>query len=631
MLSKTLFAQSVEDTISHLQEVVIEGNRLNTFTAGNKIQRIDSATIQRYKAGNLGDLLAFNSHLFIKSYGIGNMASISSRGTNASQTAVLWNGFNIQSPTLGQADFSYIPVSFTDNIEIQYGGAGALFGSGATGGIISLNSSPGFNKGLTIGASLNGGSFNSYQQSANVSISQNRFVSVLKVFNYSAQNNFPFYVSDYKVLQTNAAVRQKGLMSENFFRIKRDQELNIRIWLQDNYREIPPSMTSRYGNQPLLVNETLGSDFFRISSEWKKSGKVATYFVRTAYFNERMDYEDTLAQMHSVTRFHTSISEAESNIRLGRNHLLNVGLNNTFNQATSNGYPDSPSQNRMALFGSYKFSFLNDHWRTVMSLRQEMVGERLIPLTPSVGLEGRLVKFLSLKAHVSRTYRVPTFNDLYWNPGGNRNLKPESGWSEELSLIASQITGSRNRNSIMLTFFNSNIENCIMWLPSGGTWNAQNIQSVWSRGLETNASFNKEIKDFKLRLTVLYNYVVATNQKARMANDNIVGKQLIYVPIYSSQATLELIYKGFYVNYVHSYTGNRYYTTDNSKVVAAYQLGNIIVGKNFKMGNSFLNVNVRVNNLWNQSYQVVLNQAMPMRYFQAGLSYVFNKPNKHIN
>lgn len=631
MLSRAVSAQTSADTASHLQEIVIEGNRLNTFSAGNKIQTIDSASIQRYKTGNLGDLLAFNSHLFIKSYGIGNMASISSRGTNASQTAVLWNGFNIQSPTLGQADFSYIPVTFADNIEIQYGGAGALFGSGATGGVISLNSSPGFNKGLTIGASLNGGSFNSYQQSADVCVSKNRFVSVLKVFNYTAQNDFPFYVGDYKVRQINAAVRQKGLMSENFFRVKKDQELNVRIWLQDNYREIPPSIASRSGNQPmLLVNETLSSDFFRISSEWKKSGKVTSFFVRSAYFNERMNYEDTLAHMRSITRFHTSISEAESNIRLGRNHLLNVGLNNTFNQATSNGYPDSPSQNRMALFSSYKFSFLNDHWRTVVSLRQEIVQGKLIPLTPSAGVEGRLVKFLSVKANVSRTYRVPTFNDLYWNPGGNRNLKPESGWSEEISLVASQLTGRRSKNSIMLTFFNSNIENCIMWLPSGGIWNAQNIQSVWSRGFESSVSFNKEIRDFKLRLTVLYNYVVATNQKARMANDNIVGKQLIYVPVYSGQSTLELIYKGFYVNYIHSYTGNRYYTTDNSKVVAAYQLGNIIAGKNFKVGNSFLNVNLRVSNLWNQSYQIVLNQAMPMRYFQAGLSYAFNKPNKHL-
>ncbi|MCR6639458.1 MAG: TonB-dependent receptor [Sporocytophaga sp.] len=631
MLNEALHAQSAADTTSQLQEVVIEGNRLNTFTTGNKIQKIDSATIQRFKSGNLGDLLTFNSHLFIKSYGIGNLASISSRGTNASQTAVLWNGFNVQSPTLGQADFSYFPVSFADDIEIQYGGAGALFGSGATGGIINFNSVPRFNNGLTFGASLNGGSFNSWQQSANVSLSQKKFVSVLKVFNFSAENDFPFYVDDLKVRQINATVKQKGLMSENFFRIKKDQQLNVRIWLQDNYREIPPSIASRSGNQPMLfVNETLESDFLRLSSEWKKSGKVVSYFVRTAYFNDGMSYIDTLANMHAVTRFHTSISEAESILRLGRNHLLNVGLNNTFNQASSNGYPDAPSQNRTALFGSYKFSFLNDHWRTVVSLRQEMIGGKLIPLTPSAGVEGRLVKFLSVKANVSRTYKVPTFNDLYWNPGGNKNLKPESGWSEEVSVIASQYTGNRNKNSVMLTFFNSNVENCIMWLPAGGTWSAQNIQSVWSRGLESIVSINKEIRDFKVGLTVLYNYVVATNQKARMANDNIVGKQLIYVPVYSAQATMEVVYKGFYLNYIHNYTGNRFYTTDNSKVVEGYHLGNVIAGRNFKVGNSFLNVHVRVNNLWNQSYQVVLNQAMPLRYIQAGLSYMFNKPNKSI-
>jgi len=462
-------------------------------------------------------------------------------------------------------------------------------------------------------------------------LSEKRVASSLKLFNYSAENNFPFYLGDMKVRQINAAVRQKGLMFENYFKIRNNQLLNVSLWLQDNYRQIPPAMTSRYGNLPLQVNETLESGSYRLSSEWKRSGSTATSFVRVAYFKDHISYEDTLAQMHAVTHSHSFIAEAESAVRLHQNHHINIGLNNTFNKAISNGYAGNPTRNRFAIFGSYKFSFKNNQWRTVVNLRQEFIGQELVPFTPSAGLEGRVVNHLFLKANASKTYRVPTFNDLYWNPGGNSALKPESGWSEELTLIASQRKGSISNNYISLTFFNSTLENCIMWLPSGGTWSAQNIQSVWSRGLESTVTIDKKLNTLNIRFTALYNYVVATNRKARMANDNIVGKQLIYVPVYSGQATLELIYKGFYINYLHCYTGNRYYTSDNSSVVGAYQLGNLIAGKNFKVGNSFLNVHIRGNNIWNASYQVVLNQAMPMRSVQAGVSYSYDKPKKHKN
>ena len=37
-----------------------------------------------------------------------------------------------------------------------------------------------------------------------------------------------------------------------------------------------------------------------------------------------------------------------------------------------------------------------------------------------------------LKASTSRNFRFPTLNDLYFLPGGNPNLKRESGWTYDI-------------------------------------------------------------------------------------------------------------------------------------------------------------------------------------------------------
>ena len=92
------------------------------------------------------------SPIFIKSYGLGSLATTSFRGGSASHTAILWNGFNLGSPMNGQLDLSLVPVSLANNVSIQYGGAGALWGSGAVGGAILLNSEPEFDQGLTVDA-----------------------------------------------------------------------------------------------------------------------------------------------------------------------------------------------------------------------------------------------------------------------------------------------------------------------------------------------------------------------------------------------------------------------------------------------------------------------------------------------
>lgn len=622
-----LHAQIHEDSILLLDEVVLEANRLKNISTGVKVQSLDSTTLQNFRSNNLGEVLSQNTHIFIKTYGPGNLASISTRGSGASHTALLWNGFNIQSPTLGQADFSLFPVSFAEEIDIQYGGAGALFGSGAIGGIIHLNTPATYNTGVHASIGSTFGSFENYYHSINFKISKKRFISSVKFFNNSVTNNFPFInttlPSHPKSIQKNAGVNQKGIMVENFFKIKDDQQINLRVWLQDNFRQVQPIMfnVDNTANRPFLKNGSL-----KLSSEWKKTKERATFFIRSAYFNDVLHYNENPGLI-SKTTYQTSITEAESNIYLKKNHLINVGLNYTYNIARSDGYPHSPDQHRTSAFASYKIHTSKNTWKASVSIREEIMQGKFVPFTPAAGFEGLLVKGITIKGNVSRNYKVPTFNDLYWTPGGNPDLLPEEGWSEEMSLLA-QSKINKNSQFASVTIFNSNINNWIIWLPGAGTlWSAQNIQSVWSRGIESNLKVTQNIGRLKIDLSLLYNYVVSTNDKATSQNDQSYKKQLIYVPIYNAQGNLSLSYKNFYLGYIHTYTGNVFTSKDNSTYLQGYQLGNLFFNKKINIHQIQFNLNAKIYNIWNKNYQVVLWQPMPMRYFQIGASISFNKTN----
>src|SRR5687767_7836804 len=118
-LSRVVLAQ--EDTIrtTHLQEVSVYGMPASKYAAGTKLEPVtkDGATL-------LDQALAAAPSIYFKTYGNGQLSTIAFRGTSASHTAVLWNGMNINSPTLGQTDFSLFPVYLLDDITLQYGASG---------------------------------------------------------------------------------------------------------------------------------------------------------------------------------------------------------------------------------------------------------------------------------------------------------------------------------------------------------------------------------------------------------------------------------------------------------------------------------------------------------------------------
>ncbi|MDI1232872.1 MAG: TonB-dependent receptor [bacterium] len=623
LICNTLIAQSVlTDTIYAFKGVVINSNRLNHFSAGSKINSFDSLTLSQHRFRNLGDLLSEESALFVKSYGLNSLASASFRGGSASQTAVLWNGFNINSPMNGQIDLSLIPVNFCDAVSIQYGGSSALWGSGAMGGAVHLNNLASYNKGVNIKLNLSGGSFGSFSKQAAFQISRKRFISSIKIFQSNAKNDFQYkniYSGEKtKSTQSNAEITTQGFLNENHFLISKNQSINLMLWVQQTDRNLPPTMLQK-SSVSKQKDESI-----RLTSEWRLQKNKINTSVRAAYFDEALQYEDQTIKSNNRSR--TFISESETKIAFNKQHTLNLGINNTYATALADGYTNNPSLNRLAFFAAYGFTNLNGKLISTLSLRKEFISHRNVPLVYSIGTNYKLNKNIKLKANASRVYRLPTFNDWFWNPGGNPNLLHENGFTQDLGVMfQAKSNTSRWQYTSEYTAFNKQINNWIIWLPNGNYWHPENIMKVWSRGIETNSTFALKLHKIKFSFSVLTNYVVSTNQNTISNEDASLNKQLIYVPMYSGHAKLNIEYKKFNATYKHSYTGYRYTSSDNTEYLAPFQLGAVYCSYKMHYKKWQTAAFFQINNVWNTEYQIMQNRAMPLRNFAVGLSLEINQ------
>ena len=335
---------------------------------------------------------------------------------------------------------------------------------------------------------------------------------------------------------------------------------------------------------------------------------------------------------HSRSRTKIAISEVENRFSLSKFDLVNIGINNTYSEASTPDYLEDPFENRTALFGSYKVHSATNNWNAVVSARQEFIKNKEIPFTPSVGFEGKLIKFFIVKGNFSKHYRLPTFNDLYWagqGAKGNSKLKPESGWAEELSLIH-RSTYRQLDWELGATGFSRIIDDWIIWLPDQyNSWTPANVLQVWSRGLEYKVKVNYAVKKFKVQLSGMYNYILSTNERSTTANDAAIGKQLIYVPMQNAQGNLTISYKATSFSYTQVYTGYRYTSSDNIYFLKPYAVGNLNIAQTFGWNTLKIKAYAQLNNVWKETYQVIAYRAMPLFNFQFGLTVYFNQRKKN--
>ena len=592
------------------------GQRLRSDFTGQSTTHWDSADISRYAAYSLPDLLERETGVFVKSYGLGSSATTSIRGGSAGHTAVTWNGLPLQSPMLGQLDFSLLPMLFVDEASLQRGGNTASWGSGAVGGTVGLRSKPLSYDGLEANAQTVLGSFGLWDQQLRVKYKSGRWGFNSRLFHREAQNDFTYtLVNGDRKRQSNAAFSQQGLLQEAYWQPHSKHQLALYAWWQTTARELPPTTTQNI-SQASQRDSTL-----RTALRWRYLGNRSVWHLRLGWFREAIDFRDELIRFRALSHFHTLLGELEGEWQLSNGMELQAGFFYNYTAADADGYGDNrPEQNRQAVFASLRQSF--GSLTAQLSLRQALVDGALVPFVPALGVEYQLLDGLRLKSSARRNYRVPTLNDLYWRPGGNADLQAEEGWSVDGGFKL-QLPLGDGAISYSATAFNRRIDNWILWGIAEGQsfFSANNLTEVHSRGLEQRVDWEWSQGDCSVQLSGGYDYIRSTNEIALEQPRLAAGELLAYTPEHQGFARLELEWRKLQCSYQHRWVGQ--VRTLNKNTLSGYELGYTQVRYALDWQGWRLDAFGRVDNLWDTDYRILEGRPMPGRNFQIGINLFF--------
>jgi len=147
--------------------------------------------------------------------------------------------------------------------------------------------------------------------------------------------------------------------------------------------------------------------------------------------------------------------------------------------------------------------------------------------------------------------------------------------------------------------------------------------------VENELSFTEDVNDFIIRVSGGHSYTLSTNDRSTAPNDASVGKQLIYVPENNFNGNFSITYKGLNVYYNHSFVGIRYTSSDNIGFLDEYHLGTLYAGQQFKLDKFGGELYGRINNVWNDDYQVIAGRPMARWNYNVGIKIDFNHKPKN--
>lgn len=588
----------------------------SSFTVDNhgfKKVKIDSAFLIPMIGADLSAVLTQHSTVFIKSYGNGSLASPSFRGTSAHHTQVQWNGISLNSPMLGQMDFSQVPVSQFDAIEILYGPSGIARTSGAFGGVIDLVTKPDWANRQSILLSQGAGSFTTFNTNINLVAGTGNFQAHMKFYTGSSLNNFPFTNdSGETVRQRNSAYSQSGVSQEMFWRSGDTHVFSTKFWYSEDHRNLPPT-TQNYN---VVKTETTDDKALRAVLEYKYVIPGVSLHVRTMLNDQFMIYMNSAPKINSAHYSTSWINKIRLSVTRYKSLSLKAGLEYTFDKVNSDEYAPA-NVKRNTVTGSAEILYdVSSRLKTSFMLRQDLINGTFGIPAATLGVDYQPFNIdFSVNANIAHNYRFPTLNDQYWGIWGNPYLKPESNFSMEAGSTWRSIP-IKNKFYIEVngSAYYSRIYSMITWTNTGGNtniWTPENVDEIFARGIETGLNLTSDFFGFHLTEMINYHFCRSTYEKINSPNDEKMGKQQVYIPVHTLNAAFSAERWNFYLKYNYIYYSERFTGADNDYIMPGYAISNLILGKNINVNKIVLTLQLDVNNLFNLDYQSMPSRPMP--------------------
>ena len=426
------------------------------------------------------------------------------------------------------------------------------------------------------------------------------------------------------------------VLQEVYYDTRRGDRFGLNAWYINSNRELP-LLTTDYADDKQFENRqrehtlrsVLSWDHYR--SDWKVAAKAGYIHTWMAY-DYRKDPGSGI--MNSITRSRNKVDtfygQADGEYTPNGNWFFTAGISAHQHLVESIDKDIILQQGGKDIVGYDKgrielSASVSAKWRPTERLglsavlREEMYGTKWATV-PAFFADCQLSKRGNIvaKASVSRNHRFPTLNDLYFRPGGNPDLRSESGFSYEAGL--SFAVGKENVYSLSgsASWYDQHIDDWILWLSTPkGFFSPRNIKQVHAYGVEMQASLAViPARDWKLTMNGTFSWSPSINEGEPISPaDQSVGKQLPYEPEFSATVTGRLTWRSWGLLYQFCYYSERYTMSSNDITLSGrltpYLMNNLSLDKAFALKWADLTLKGTVNNLFKEDNLTVTARPMP--------------------
>ncbi len=649
MTATTLWAQQPQrsrfDSIQHVDEVVVTARYNHKEVIPS--QTLSGQQLEKLSAHSVADALRYFSGLQLKDYGgVGGIKTVNIRSMGTNHLGISYDGIELGNAQNGQIDLGQFSLDNVEEITLFNGQKSALLQPasdfGHAGAVYIRTRAPRFAEGrdynlrfkLKYGSSDMVRFSTLWEQRLSDLVSSSLSAEVLSSsgkyeFRYRRKKQDGTVAYDTTATRQNGdiwAVRAEGNLhgriTDGFWKLK--------VYTYHSERGIPGAIVNnvwRRGERQADHNTFLQGRFQKSFGSRFTTQAVAKYaYYNTHYVNRDstiMPVDNTYKQQEfyfSTSNVYDILPEWSASLSYDfRWNKLDADMRQfVYPQRYSNylSLATALHLNWLKAQGSLLATMVKDHTRYAVSPKSK------VEYTPAVFVN--IYPFpsreLSVRLYAKKSFRMPTFNDLYYTDLGNALLTPETAlqYNGGLSYDHQWTTGLFRYFHLQADAYYNTVHDKIVAYPKGQQfrWTMLNLGKVHIKGIDVET----ELTMVPVRGLLVTSRLQYTYQDARdvtSPDDTYYRHQIPYIPWHSGSAILNVQYGGWDLNYSFIYSGERYNQQENIKYnyMQPWYTSDLSVAYRFRWGGAQLRAMLEVNNLLSQDYDVILNYPMPKRNY----------------
>ena len=637
------------DSMQHVAEVVV--TQQLTYREVIPHQSLKGDALQRLSSLSVADALRYFSGVQLKDYGgVGGLKTVNVRSMGSHHVGVFYDGVEVGNAQNGVVDLGQFSLDNVEEVSLYNGQKSAIFQPatefGNAGSVYIRPRRPKFSEGehrhlriLTRAASSDMLRISSlWEERISASLCSSLNAEVLSSsgkykFRYRRKN------ADGSVAYDTTATRHNGdiwavRLEGNLHGLFNGGGWALKGYTYHSQRGIPGAIVSNVWRRGERQGDH--NSFVQLSGQKAISSSFSTrWLAKYAYYNTHYVNRDSTTR-HVDNRYRQQeVYLSSSNVvELLPGWSASLSYDFRFNTLRADlplfAYPHrftnlmsvatAYNHRRFSIQASLLGNSIKDHARTLASRKSTQT------LTPALFMNVAPWSALpmTVRAYVKKSFRMPTFNDLFYTDMGNAALNPESAIQYNIGVNYSTLSQPRStRVSLSMDAYYNTVHDKIVAYPKGQQfrWTMLNLGRVHIKGMDVEAQVIQQLTP-TWRLDVRAQYTYQDARDVTNPTDTYYHHQIPYVPWHSGSLVMGVASDRWTLDYSFIYVGKRYNQQENIRYnyMQPWYTNDVHGSYTFKWGKKRCRLTAEVNNLLDQDYDVILNYPMPKRNYAVGLT-----------